>query len=159
MIQSIGPNHILLTVFSPSRRKSVFQCFIWYTSRFIIWFFTFCNINLFVHCFYSNILRCLHTCTQHFLLRKKVHGVTRLSAAGGFKNNKTVKPGCSQDMTEISCWRQSPNFQHLNGSNFWTTCPLTSAFLINSRKIHHVALSNLIKPYLMFLVHLLAANG
>ena len=22
----------------------------------------------------------------------------------------------------ISCWRQAPNFQPFNGSNFWTTC-------------------------------------
>ena len=83
----------------------------------------------------------------------------------------------------------SPNFQPLNGSNFWNTCPIwiinpslesyyvavfkyyafdhlscdifadISSFSSISEKICHVASFIPIQPHLMFLVYLLTTNG
>ena len=91
-------------------------------------------------------------------------------------------------MAEISCWRQPPNAQYLNGSNFWATCLIcmnnpslesyyvvlfkyyafdhfscdvfadVSRFSSISKKVCHVVVSNPIQYHLMFLVYLLATN-
>ena len=44
-----------------------------------------------------------------------------------FLSNFAKLPGNLESMAEILCWRQLfflPIFQHLNCSNFWTTCPI-----------------------------------